>query len=83
MPCTLDSRRNPALVLQRVASDSAWKDFTLAVDELQQEVRVLVVDMLDAELAEAAVFCTLLSEVRIAKEFYVISRCGHVFFDLK
>jgi len=65
---TLNSSSHPALVLQRVAGDAAWKHFTLFVDELQQKVSVF-----DAELAETAVFLTLLTYIWIAEKLDIVS----------
>ena len=73
MPGTLDRRGHPALVFQRVASDAAWKNLALGVDELQQEIRILVVNVLDTELAEAALLRPLLTQVWVAEKFYIVS----------
>lgn len=56
MTCTLDSDRQPALKFQASASDATREDLALLVDKLEQEVRVLVVDIFDTSALEAAVF---------------------------
>jgi hypothetical protein len=53
---TLDGLRHFALELQGSAGDTAGKDLALLVEELLEELRVLVIDILDAGLLEAAVF---------------------------
>jgi hypothetical protein len=45
-----------ALELQGVTSDTAGQHLALLVEEFLQEFRILVIDILDAELLEAAVF---------------------------
>ncbi len=73
MTGTLNSGSHPALVLQRVAGDAAWKHFTLFVDELQQKVSVFVINVFNAELAETAVFLTLLTYIWIAEKLDIVS----------
>lgn len=73
MTGTLNGGSHPALVLQRIAGDAAWKHFALFVDELQQKVTVFVVNIFDTELAEAAVFLALLADVRIAEKLDIVS----------
>jgi hypothetical protein len=69
---TLDSGGHSALVLQAVAGDAAWKHFALFVDELKQKVSVFVVNVLDAELAEAAVLLALLTDIWIAEKLDIV-----------
>jgi hypothetical protein len=52
----LDGLRYLALELEGSARDAAGKDLALLVEELLEELRVLVIDILDARLLEAAVF---------------------------
>jgi hypothetical protein len=52
----LDGLRNLALELEGSTRDAAGKDLTLLIEELLEELGVLVVDILDARLLEAAVF---------------------------
>ena len=52
----LNSLSYAALELERSASDAARKDFTLLVEELFEEFRILVVDILDTASLETAVF---------------------------
>lgn len=73
MAGTLDSGGHSALVLQAIASDSARKHLALFVYELQQEVSVFVVNVLDAELAEAAVLLALLTNIWIAEKLDIVS----------
>jgi hypothetical protein len=44
-----------ALELQAGTRDAAWQNAALLVHELQQEVRVFVINILDAVLLEAAI----------------------------
>ena len=59
MASALDGLGNFLLVLVGGTGDATGKDLALLVDELQQEVSVLIVDVFDAELLEAAVFLAL------------------------
>ena len=68
-----------ALILQGIAGNPAGKDLALFVDELDQEIGVLVVDVFDAVALEAAVFFALLTDLRIAEKFYIVSG-GHYFY---
>ena len=73
MTSALDSGGHLALVLQRVARNAAGQNFTLLIDELRQEVDILVIDILDPELPEAAILGALLSDLGIAEELDIIS----------
>jgi hypothetical protein len=53
---TLHGLGHLALELEGSARDAAGKDLALLVEELLEELRVLVIDILDAGLLEAAVF---------------------------
>jgi len=70
--------RHAALVLKAVAGDAAGEQFALFIDELEQKVCIFVVDVLDPEFAEAAVFFALESNFRVAQKFYVFARSGHM-----
>jgi hypothetical protein len=70
---TLDSGGHSALVFQAIAGDAARKHLALFVYELQQEVSVFVVNVLDAELAEAAVLLALLTNIWIAEKLDIVS----------
>ena len=59
MARSLDSLSHTALVLERCASDAAWKDLSLFVEELLEELGILVVDILDTALLEAAILLLL------------------------
>ena len=59
MTGTFDGLGDLALVFVGSAGDAAGQDLALLIDELQQEVGILVVDVLDAVLLEAAVFLSL------------------------
>ena len=52
---TLDSLCDATLELEARAGDTAGEDLTLLVEETLEELRILVVDILDASLLEAAV----------------------------
>ena len=56
MTRTLDGLTDLALVLQGSTGEATGQQFALLVHELHQEIRVLVVDVFDAVLLEAAVF---------------------------
>ena len=56
MTCALNGSSYTALVFQAVACDTAREQFALFVDELDQEVRVFVINVLDTEFAETAIF---------------------------
>jgi hypothetical protein len=53
---TLDGLRDLALEFEGSTRDAAGKDLALLVEELLEELRVLVIDILDTGLLEAAVF---------------------------
>ena len=55
MAGTLNSLSHTALILQRVTSDTARENLTLLVQELLQELRVFVVNVLDTALLEATI----------------------------
>ena len=59
MTGALDSLRHFFLVLVRGAGDATGQNLALFVDELQQEVGILIVDILDTEFFETAIFLTL------------------------
>lgn len=67
-----------ALVLEAIARNAARQQFALLVNELEQKFRIFVVDILDTEFAEAAVFFASQTDFRIAEEFYVFSRSSHI-----
>lgn len=56
---TLDGLSYAALELEAGAGDTAREDLTLLVEETLEEVRILVVDILDTALLEAAVLLLL------------------------
>ena len=59
MPCPFDRLCDLPLVLCGGTGDAAGKQLTLFVDELEQEVCILVIDVLDTALLEAAIFLSL------------------------
>ena len=59
MTCTLNSLRNATLEFQRSTCDATGKQFTLLVQEFLEEFRILIVDILDTVLFEAAIFLFL------------------------
>ena len=59
MAGALDSFGHFLLILVGSTGDAAGQDFALLVDELQQEVCIFIVNILDAELFETAVFLAL------------------------
>ncbi len=77
MTSAFDGRGHAALVLQAVAGDAAGQHFTLFIDELEQKLRVFVINVLDAEFAETAIFFVAQSDFRIAEEFYIFSGRSH------
>ena len=58
--------RYAALVFEAVARDTARQQFALLVDKLKQKIRIFIVDILDAEFAEAAIFFAAQPDFRIA-----------------
>ena len=72
-PGAFDGSSHAALVFQAVARDAARQQFALLVDELQQKVAVFVVNVLDAEFTETAVFLVAQPDFRVAEKFYVFS----------
>ena len=58
MTSAFDSLRQFALVLQTCTCDTAGKHTTLVVHEFQKEIGVFVVNVLDAQFFETAVFFT-------------------------
>ena len=73
-----DGLRDFTLVFQRVASDAAWQQFALFVDELKQKLSVFVINVFDSEFAETAIFFALLTNIRITEKFYIISTSRHL-----
>jgi hypothetical protein len=73
MACTLNGGGHATLVFQAVAGNTAGQQFTLFVDELNEEVRVFVVDIFDTKLAETAVFFAIQPDFRVAEEFYIFA----------
>jgi hypothetical protein len=56
---TLDGLSYTALELEAGTGDAAWEDLALLVKETLEELRILVVDILDTALLEAAVLLLL------------------------
>ena len=56
---TLYSLSHTALILQGSTGDTAGKNLTLLVQELLEELRILIVDILDTTLLEAAILLLL------------------------
>lgn len=73
MTRTLDSSRNATLVLEAVARDTTRQKLALLVDELEEKIRVFVVNVLDAEFAETAIFFVPETNFGIAQELYIFS----------
>ena len=78
-----DGGSHAALVLEAVAGDAAGQQFALFVDELNEEIGVFVINVLDAEFAETAVFSLIQPDFRIAEKFYVFSRSSHIVVKLE
>jgi hypothetical protein len=62
-----------ALVLQAIAGNAAGENFALFVDELEQEFGVFVINVLDTEFAEAAIFLATQPDFGVAQEFNIFS----------
>ena len=77
MTGTLDGSSHAALIFQAVACDTAWEQFALFVDELEQEICVFVINVLDAEFAKTAVLFATQPELRVAEEFDIFSGSSH------
>ena len=56
---TLDGLCHATLILQRCSGDAAREYLTLLVEELLEELRILVVDILDAALLETTILLFL------------------------
>jgi hypothetical protein len=56
---TLDGLSYTALELEAGAGDATWEDLALLVKETLEELGILVVDILDTALLEAAVLLLL------------------------
>ena len=59
MACALNGLSNSTLELQRSTGDATWENLTLLVEELLQELRIFVIDILDTCLLEAAILFLL------------------------
>ena len=59
MTSTLDCLGYTTLELQRGSCDTTGKDLTLLVQKLLEELRILIVDILDAAALETAVLFLL------------------------
>ena len=59
MASTLNGLSHTTLILQRSTGDTAGKNLTLLVQELLQEFRILIIDVLDTALLETAVLLLL------------------------
>jgi hypothetical protein len=81
--CTLDGGGDAALELEAVACDAAREQLALFVDELEQEVGIFVINVLDAESTETAVFFATQTEFRIAEELYIFSGSSHCVWALR
>lgn len=57
--CTLDSLSYTTLELKRSSGDAAGQNFALLVEEFFEEFRVFVINEVDAEAFEAAIFFLL------------------------
>ncbi len=77
MTGTLNCSSYTTLVFQAVACDTTWKQFALFVDELDQEVRVFVVNVLDTKFAETAIFFAAQPKFWVAKELDIFSGSSH------
>ena len=60
MACFLNSLSNFALELEGSTGDTARQDLALLVEELLEELRIFVIDVLDTALLETAVLFLLL-----------------------
>jgi len=70
---TFYGRRNAALVLEAIACDTAWQQFALFVDELKEEIGIFVINVLDSEFAETAIFFVPKPNFWVAEELYIFS----------
>jgi hypothetical protein len=57
--CTLDCHGEFSLEFERGSCDAPRQDFTLLVEEFFEELGILVIDVLDAVLLEAAILLLL------------------------
>jgi hypothetical protein len=79
----LDSLGYLALILKRVAGETTWKHLALVVEELLKELCILIIDVLNAELLEAAVFLLAAIHTCGAEVLYIVllSHCLIVFCE--
>jgi hypothetical protein len=77
MARTFYGSRYTALVFQAIARDTTREQFALFVDELKEEIRVFVINVLDPEFAETAVFFATQPKFWVAKELDIFSRSSH------
>lgn len=56
MTCTLYSLCHTALEFERSAGDAAGKNLALLIEELLEEFRIFVIDLLDSAAFETTVF---------------------------
>jgi hypothetical protein len=61
------------LVFEAVTGDTAWQQFALFVDELEQKVGIFVINVFDTEFAETAIFFVFQPDFRVAKKLYIFS----------
>ena len=73
MTGTFNGAGNAALVFQAVTCDTAWQQFALFVDELEQKIGIFVINVLDTEFAETAIFFVPEPDFWVAEELYIFS----------
>jgi hypothetical protein len=71
---TLDSITDLTLVLKGVAGNTARENLALLVHESEEEVRIFIVNVLDAVALKAAVLLFASTNLRIGKELDIVSR---------
>ncbi len=76
MACPFDGLGNLALVFNGCAGNAAGQNFSLLIDEFQQEIFVFVVNILDSALFKTAVFSFLVSTAMGVRYLISLSPCA-------
>jgi hypothetical protein len=75
MTGTLHCGSHLALVFEGVTRNPARQQFALLIYKLQKKIRILVINILDAELAETTVLLSILANLWIAQKLNIIFIC--------
>ena len=73
----LDGSSDTTLIFQAITCNPAGQQFALLIDELEEKIRIFVIDVFDAKFAETAVFFATQPDFRVAEKFYIFSGSSH------